>query len=186
MKLTPILTIAACSAIFAGAASAQMDDYHGFDEKTVDALNEKLEQPITDEALAALSQHTEVEACGGTQAVEMNAPQGWDARLANANPPGGDVPMPVPTAALAPDYPPLYEVLGVEGVCHAMFDVTADGKTDNIMTNCTLPGFAEATQDMLEPLEFTAADGQDSPATSDILLPINYCRPDKEEGGKSQ
>jgi hypothetical protein len=35
---------------------------------------------------------------------------------------------------------------------------------------------------MLEGLEFEAAEGQSSPAVSDILLPVNYCLPDREDG----
>lgn len=89
--------------------------------------------------------------------------------------------MPVPDAALAPDYPPLLSVLGVDGQCEVMFDVEADGSTSDILTNCTLPAFGEATTNMLDPLEFSAGAGASSPATEDILLPVNYCAPEKAE-----
>ncbi|WP_300377941.1 hypothetical protein [Henriciella sp.] len=185
MRISSLFAVTACSAALMGSASAQADfDYHGFNPETIDALNERMEEPITSPMLEALSAHTGIEACQGDQAVEMNPPDGWDARMANANPPGGDVAMPIPTAQLAPDYPPLYEVLGVEGQCQVMFDVSDGGQTENVLTNCTLPQFVKATEDMINPLEFEAAEGQDSPATSNILLPINYCRPDKEKAAE--
>ena len=111
----------------------------------------------------------------------MQTPDGWDARIESANMPGGDVIMPVPTEALAPDYPALYNVLGVEGVCEVMFDVNEDGATEEIMTNCTLPQFADATRAMIGPLEFTPGDGADTPATDDIIIPVQYCLAPEEE-----
>ncbi|MGB3626496.1 MAG: energy transducer TonB [Henriciella sp.] len=179
MKLPLIPILFAASTTLAGTAAADTD-YHGFKAETVEALNERLETPLTGETLAILSQHTGIEACGGSQAVAQTPPDGWAARAETANRPGGDVVMPVPTSDLAPEYPPLYEVLGVEGVCEVMFDVTAEGQTANIMTNCTLPSFAESTAAVLDALEFETAEGQDSPQTANILLPVNYCRPDAE------
>ena len=179
--LSTILAVTVFGAALALPAAAEMD-YHGFKPETIDALNEKLETPLTEEALAVLSSHTDIEACGGSNSVAMNPPEGWGERVENANPPGGDVVMPVPTSALAPEYPAVYEILGVEGVCKVMFNVSDSGATENVMTNCTLSGFDTAARDVIEPLEFTAAEGQSSPATPNILLPINFCRPDKEEG----
>lgn len=182
MKFIPFMTALAGAAAIAGSASAQMD-YHGFDPETVDALNERLETPLTSEALATLSNHAGIEACGGSKAVTATPPDGWEARLASANPPGGDVVMPVPKTAPSPDYPALYEVLGIEGVCEVMFDVTDEGQTENVLTSCSLPGFAMATEAMVDPLEFDAAEGEASPATENILLPVNYCRPADEDTG---
>ena len=180
MKLTPSIAVLSISLLAAGTAHADMD-YHGFNKETVDALNERLAEPLTGEVLAVLSQHTDIEPCGGTKTVTMQTPDGWDARIESANMPGGDVIMPVPTEALAPDYPALYNVLGVEGVCEVMFDVNEDGATEEIMTNCTLPQFADATRAMIGPLEFTPGDGADTPATDDIIIPVQYClAPDEE------
>ena len=182
MKITPIIAALTAGTMLAGAAHAELDDYHGFDKEMVEALNERLAEPLTSEMLAALSEHVGIEACGGSQAVEMQTPDGWDTRIEKANAPGGDVIMPVPTEALAPDYPPLLNALGVEGVCEVMFDVSATGETGDVLANCTLPAFAEATQGMLDGLEFTAGEGADSPATDNIIIPVNYCRPDEEDG----
>ena len=70
---------------------------------------------------------------------------------------------------------------GVEGVCEVMFDVNEDGATEEIMTNCTLPQFAKATRAMIGPLEFTPGDGADTPATDDIIIPVQYCLAPEEE-----
>lgn len=180
MKLFPLTTILAASTLLAGAAHADME-YHGFDKETVDALNERLEVPLTGDVLAVLSQNTDIEACGGTKTVTMQTPDGWDDRVEDANMPGGDVVMPVPDKALAPDYPALFNILGVEGVCEVMFDVTADGQTEDVMTNCTLPQFAEATQAMVDPLEFAPGDGAATAETDDIVIPVQYCLTDEEE-----
>ncbi|HIK64973.1 MAG TPA: hypothetical protein EYG02_08080 [Henriciella marina] len=183
-KLTKILAFTAASAALAGSAAAQMD-YHGFKPETVDALNERLEAPITLEQLEVLAPHRDIEVCGGASSVGMLAPEGWDARVATANPVGGDVVMPYPKGALAPAYPPLFEALGVEGACQTICSVDADGKTEEIMANCSLPQFAVAATEALETLEFDPADGEDTAETADILLPMNFCLedPQPESGG---
>ena len=73
MKLTPIIIALTSGTLLGRAAHADMD-YHGFDEETVDALNERLETPLTGEALAVLSQFRGLEACGGDKTVQMQAP----------------------------------------------------------------------------------------------------------------
>ncbi|MEQ8557782.1 MAG: hypothetical protein RIB03_05650 [Henriciella sp.] len=183
MRISPLIALAAAGSLLAGAAHAELEDYHGFDKEVVDALNDRMEEPLTSELLAALSGHVGIEACGGDNVVEERPPEGWVERIKKANAPGGDVVMPIPTGALAPDYPPLFSALGVEGTCEVMFDVTATGETENILANCTMPPFTKATKGMLADLEFTAGEGADSPATKNIIIPVQYCRPDKEEGG---
>ncbi len=180
MQISRLVAATAATAMLAGPAMAQMD-YHGFKPETVDALNERLETPLSSEALATLSQNRDIEVCGGANAVSVMPVEGWDARVANANPPGGDVVMPVPKTALSPDYPALHNVLGVEGKCEVMFDVTDAGETENVLTSCSLPAFAEATTAVIDPLQFDAAEGADSPATQNILLPFNYCLEDDPE-----
>lgn len=169
-----IIAFTTASAALAGTAAAQMD-YHGFDKETVDALNARILEPLKSEELEVLAPHRGIEACGGTSSVDMLVPEGWDARAAGANPVGADVTMPYPTTALAPDFPPLYSTLGVEGACETIFSVDADGKTEDILAMCTLPKFALAATNALKALEFEPADGKDTAKTEDILLPMNFC-----------
>ncbi len=183
MKLTRLIAAAACTTTLAGGARAQ-DDYHGFDPETVDALNERLETRLTPNVLEAMSQSTSIDACGGPQETEMNPPEGWNERLDSANRPGGETPMPVPTSGLAVEYPPLYEVLGVESACEVMFDVTENGATENLLANCSMPGFGVAAQDIFTDLTFTPAEGQDSPAITNVIVPVHFCRPDEEDSGE--
>lgn len=173
-RFTKILAFTAASAALAGTAAAQMD-YHGFNPETVDALNERLLEPLTSEQLEILAPHRGIEACGGTSGVEMLKPESWDGRAEGANPVGGDVAMPYPTTALSPEFPPLYSALGVEGACETIFSVNAAGKTEDILANCTLPKFALAATKALETLEFEPADGKDTAETADIMLPMNFC-----------
>ncbi|RAN37005.1 energy transducer TonB [Hyphomonas pacifica] len=180
MKPSHILIAAACSLALAGSGLAQ-EDYHGFDPETVDALNAKLETPLNENMLEVLSQSTSIEPCGGTQAVSMSPPDAWTTRESSATRPGGDTPMPVPTSALEVTYPPLYEVLGVEAACEVMFNVTESGDSKDVLTNCSLPGFDEAAADIFADLEFTPAKGQDSPAIRNVIVPVNFCRPDEED-----
>ena len=173
-KLTKIIAFTAASAALSGTAAAQMD-YHGFNPETVDALNERLLEPLTSEQLEVLAPHRDIEVCGGTSSVQMLMPEGWEERAASANPVGGDVVMPVPTGPLAPEYPPLFNALGVEGSCQTIFSVNAAGETEDVLASCTLPQFAASATEVLEALEFEPADGEASAETADILLPMNYC-----------
>ena len=179
MKFSHLLAAAVCAIPLAGAAHAEKN-YHGFKPETVDALNEKLQTPLTESALEVLSHSTEIEPCGGTQAITMNPPDGWEARLETSHAAGGDQVLPVPTTGLTLEYPAVYQLLGVEGACEAMFDITAGGKTENIQTSCSLPGFDEAAANVFAPLEFEPAEGQDSPAIDNVLVPVNFCRSDEE------
>ena len=172
-----IIAFTGVSVALAGTAVAQID-YNGFNPETVDALNERLLEPLTSEQLEVLAPHRGIEACGGTSGVEMLKPEGWDGRAEGANPVGGDVAMPYPTTALSPEFPPLYSALGVEGACQTIFSVNADGKTEDILAMCTLPKFALAATTALETLEFEPADGKDTAETEDILLPMNFCLDD--------
>lgn len=178
---TKILTMSAAAAALCGAASAEMD-YHGFNKETVDTLNDRLQSPITSEQLEILSAHRDIEICGGGSAVDKLTPEGWDEREAGANKVGGDVVMPVPTSGLSPEYPPLYNALGVEGACDAMFDVTPAGDTSDIAVKCTLPMFGQSVVKMIEGLDFEPAPEQASPETDDIFLPVNFCLADEEAG----
>ncbi|RIJ24324.1 hypothetical protein D1224_08800 [Henriciella barbarensis] len=180
-QLRKIFAFTAASAALAGTAAAQMD-YHGFDPETVDALNERILEPLKSEQLEILAPHRGIEACGGTSSVDMLVPDGWDVRAAAANPVGGDVAMPYPTTAFAPEFPPLYSTLGVEGACETIFSVNADGKTEDILAKCTLPKFALAATNALEALEFEPADGKDTAETPDILLPMNFCLDEPSDG----
>jgi hypothetical protein len=132
--LRKTFTLAAAASILAGAANAQMD-YHGFDKETVDALNEKMEQPLNSEQLEVLSAHRDLEVCGGSASVAFSPPEGWDSREDGANPVGGDVVMPIPTTNLAPDYPAVFDFLQIEGMCEAVFSVTDQGQTSDILAN---------------------------------------------------
>lgn len=183
-RLSKIFAMTAASAALAGTAAAQMD-YHGFDQETVDALNERLEKPLTSEQLEILAPHRDIEVCGGQSVVEKLAPEGWDARVEISNPVGGDVVMPVPTGPLAPEYPALYNALGIEGACDTIFSVNASGQTEDVVASCTLPQFAASAVEVLEALEFEPAEGQDTAETADILLPMNFCLDDTppEEAG---
>jgi outer membrane biosynthesis protein TonB len=180
LKFTHLLAAAVCAIPLAGAAHAEKD-YHGFKPETVDALNEKLQTPLTESALEVLSHSTEIEPCGGTQAITMNPPDGWEARLETSHAAGGDQVLPVPTTGLTLEYPAVYQLLGVEGACEAMFDITAGGKTENIQTSCSLPGFDEAAANVFAPLEFEPAEGQDSPAINNVLVPVNFCRTEEDK-----
>ena len=162
-----------------GIATAQ-ENYHGFKPETVDALNERLKTPLTESDLEVLSHSTAIKPCGGEQPVVMSPPEGWEIRLEDAQTPNGSEAMPVPKMPLALKYPVVYEILGIEGVCQIMFDVTDAGETKDVQTNCTLPGFQAATLQVFKTLEFDPGEGQDSPAAEDILVPINFCRPDGE------
>ena len=113
----------------------------------------------------------------------MTPPQGWKARLDKANAAGGDQALPIPTTPLTLKYPAVYQLLGVEGTCKAMFDVTASGETQNIQTNCSLPGFDQAAANVFAPLEFEPAKGQDSPAIDNVLVPVNFCRSKEDKAG---
>lgn len=179
--LSKILTVTAAAAALCGAASAQMD-YHGFKKETVDALNARLNTPLTSEALSILAKHRDIEACGGTSVVSMQTPEGWQERLDASVGIDGDVVLPIPSAALAPQFPPLYSTLGVEGTCEIMFDVTPEGETVNILPNCTLAKFAAASEAMLSDLTFEPAQGQTTPEMENILLPVQYCLADEEAG----
>ena len=183
MKLTPIISTLAAGTMLAGAAHADLEDYHGFNPEVVDALNERLEQPLTGDTLAALSDHVGIEACGGSNTVEMQTPDGWETRMQAAKDRENNGAMPVLTESPTLDYPPLYNALGVEGVCEVMLDVTASGEPENVLTNCTLPAFGDRARGMVSDLEFAAGDGADSPAIDNIIMPVNYCRPDKTEEG---
>lgn len=180
-NLPKILTVSAAAAALCGAASAQMD-YHGFDKKTVDTLNERMETPLTGEQLEILAEHRDIEVCGGVSVVDKLMPEGWEDRLAGAAEVGGDTVMPVPTSGLSPEYPPLYNVLGVEGACDAMFDVTPAGDTADIAVSCSLPLFTQSITAMLEDLDFEPAPEQASPETDDIFLPVNFCLSDEDAG----
>lgn len=182
-RLSKILAITVAGAAFAGAATAQMD-YHGFNPETVDALNERLNEPLSSEQLEILSGHRDIEVCGGASIVELLAPEGWDARVEISNPVGGDVVMPIPTGALSPEYPPLYNALGIEGACQTIFSVNAAGETEDVLASCTLPQFAVSATEVLEGLEFEPAEGQNTAETADILLPMNFCLegPEGQEG----
>ncbi|KCZ54163.1 hypothetical protein HY29_15585 [Hyphomonas beringensis] len=180
MKLSHILTTAACSLALAGTALAQ-EDYHGFDPETVDALNARLEAPLSDDVLEVLSQSTSIQPCGGEQVVSMSPSDDWTSRASSAIRPGGETPMPVPTSPLEVAYPPLYEVLGVEAACEVMFNVSESGESEDVLANCSLPGFDEAATDIFADMEFTPAKGQDSPAIQNLIVPVNFCRPDEED-----
>lgn len=180
MKFTHLLAAAVCAIPLAGAAHAEKN-YHGFKPEKVDALNERLENPLTESSLEMLSHSTAIEPCGGTQAIAMHPPEGWDARHDKAHAAGGDQVLPVPTTGLTLEYPAVYQLLGVEGACEAMFDITASGKTENIQTSCSLPGFDEAAANVFAPLEFEPAEGQDSPAIDNVLVPVNFCRSEEDK-----
>ena len=73
-------------------------------------------------------------------------------------------------------------MLGVEGACDAMFDVTSAGDTADIAVSCSLPLFTQSITAMLEDLDFEPAPEQASPETDDIFLPVNFCLSDEDAG----